>query len=70
VLRAGIKLNLAVCLLNTKIIFSIKKGSTRNIMQDHFKSPFKLKNAVTVEMPQYMIRNPNIVVRNEKAQLG
>jgi hypothetical protein len=39
-------------------------------MQDHFKSPFKLKNAVTVEMPQYMIRNPNIVVRNEKAQLG
>jgi hypothetical protein len=39
-------------------------------MQDLKSSPYKLKNAVTVEMPRYMIRNPNTLVRNEAAKLA
>ena len=39
-------------------------------MQDLKASPYKLKNAVTVEMPRYIIRNPNTLVRNEAGKLG
>ena len=39
-------------------------------MQDLKASPFKLKNAVSVELPNYIIRNPNTLVRNEASQLA
>jgi hypothetical protein len=39
-------------------------------MQELSKSPYKLKNAVTVEMPEYMVRNPHTLVRNEQGKLG
>jgi hypothetical protein len=33
-------------------------------------SPYRLKNAVSVEMPDYLIRNPNVLLRNNHNQLG
>lgn len=39
-------------------------------MQDHFTSPFRLKNAVTVEMPSYLVRNPHTLVRNDLGKLA
>ena len=39
-------------------------------MQERHSSPYKLKNAVTVEMPEYMIRNPHTVVRNDQGKLA
>ncbi|CDW71287.1 UNKNOWN [Stylonychia lemnae] len=36
---------------------------------DHTRSPFKLKNAVSAQMPQYLVSNPNTLIRNELNQL-
>ncbi len=41
-------------------------------MLDQNESPYRLayKNSVTVEMPKYMVRNPNTLMRNDNHQLG
>ena len=41
-------------------------------MQTPNESPYRLafKNSVTVEYPNYMIRNPNTLVRNEQMKIG
>lgn len=41
-------------------------------MQTPNDSPYRLafKNSVTVEYPNYLIRNPNTLVRNEQMKIG
>jgi hypothetical protein len=41
-------------------------------MQTPAESPYRLafKNSVTVEQPNYLIRNPNTLVRNEQMKIG
>lgn len=39
-------------------------------MEASNKSPYRLKNAVSVEMPDYIIRSPNTLLRNDKGELA
>ena len=54
-----------------QIIWGILKSSfTKQLMEASSKSPYPLKNAVSVEMPDYMIRSPNTLLRNTKGELA